>query len=116
VTSATPTAVDDVQAQRAELRPDPLIEHGLDALLMLHADHEQKATTTTLRAVGSTRVNPVLRRSPLLAVRGRGPMRGRPASRRWGGSAPPKTSLGSLGRVTARHDQLIGFGHCVQKT
>ncbi len=44
----------------SELRyvPDPLIERTLDALLMLHADHEQNASTTAVRAVGSTHVNP----------------------------------------------------------
>jgi citrate synthase len=44
----------------SELRyvSDPLIERTLDALLMLHADHEQNASTTAVRAVGSTNVNP----------------------------------------------------------
>ena len=44
----------------SELRytPDPVVERALDVLLMLHADHEQNASTTAVRAVGSTHVNP----------------------------------------------------------
>ena len=44
----------------SELRykPDPITERALDVLLMVHADHEQSAATTAVRAVGSTHVNP----------------------------------------------------------
>ncbi|MCB9507039.1 MAG: citrate synthase [Myxococcales bacterium] len=36
---------------------DPDIERALDLLLILHADHEQNCSTTTVRVVGSARAN-----------------------------------------------------------
>ena len=36
---------------------DPVIEHALDLLLILHADHEQNCSTSTVRLVGSSMVN-----------------------------------------------------------
>lgn len=36
---------------------DPDIERGLDLLLILHADHEQNCSTSTVRIVGSSLVN-----------------------------------------------------------
>src|SRR5947199_894653 len=43
-----------------ELRyePDPRLEHALDVLFILHADHEQNAPTSAVRGVGSTQVDP----------------------------------------------------------
>jgi citrate synthase len=43
-----------------ELRyePDPRLERALDVLFILHADHEQNASTSAVRAVGSTQVDP----------------------------------------------------------
>ncbi len=37
---------------------DPLAEKALDILFMLHADHEQNASTATVRQVGSSGANP----------------------------------------------------------
>src|SRR5712675_2958114 len=44
----------------AELKyePDPRLEHALDVLFILHADHEQNASTSAVRSVGSTQVDP----------------------------------------------------------
>ncbi len=36
----------------------PALSRALDVLFLLHADHEQNCSTATMRAVGSTRVNP----------------------------------------------------------
>ncbi len=43
-----------------ELRyqPDPRLEHALDVLFILHADHEQNCSTSAVRSVGSSQVNP----------------------------------------------------------
>lgn len=43
-----------------ELRyePNPVIEHALDVLFVLHADHEQACSTTTMRCVGSAKTDP----------------------------------------------------------
>jgi citrate synthase len=37
---------------------DPLIEHAMDVIFMLHADHEQNASTSTVRLAGSSGANP----------------------------------------------------------
>jgi citrate synthase len=43
-----------------ELRyePDPRLEHALDVLFILHADHEQNCSTSAVRSVGSSQVDP----------------------------------------------------------
>ena len=43
-----------------ELRyePNPVIERALDVLFLLHADHEQACSTTTMRCVGSAKTDP----------------------------------------------------------
>jgi citrate synthase len=43
-----------------ELRyePDPRLERALDVLFILHADHEQNCSTSAVRSVGSSQVDP----------------------------------------------------------
>jgi citrate synthase len=38
--------------------PHPVLEKALDVLFILHADHEQNCSTSTMRAVGSSHVDP----------------------------------------------------------
>jgi citrate synthase len=38
--------------------PDPRIERALDVLFILHADHEQNCSTSAVRSVGSSQVDP----------------------------------------------------------
>ena len=40
-----------------EYKVDPVIARALDLLLILHADHEQNCSTSTVRMVGSSRAN-----------------------------------------------------------
>ncbi|HLP10429.1 MAG TPA: citrate synthase [Flavobacteriales bacterium] len=40
-----------------EYEPDPVVASALDKLLILHADHEQNCSTSTVRIVGSSQVN-----------------------------------------------------------
>ncbi len=40
-----------------ELDLDPVIKHALDVLLILHGDHEQNCSTSTVRIVGSSQAN-----------------------------------------------------------
>lgn len=40
-----------------EYEVSPVLERALDALLILHADHEQNCSTSTVRMVGSSRAN-----------------------------------------------------------
>jgi len=37
---------------------DPVVERALDVLFVVHADHEQACSTTTMRCVGSARTDP----------------------------------------------------------
>ena len=39
-------------------QPDPRLERALDILFILHADHEQNCSTSAVRAVGSSQVDP----------------------------------------------------------
>src|SRR3990172_8194681 len=38
--------------------PNPVLEHALDVLFILHADHEQNCSTNAMRAIGSSKVDP----------------------------------------------------------
>jgi len=40
-----------------DYQPDPLLARTLDLLLILHADHEQNCSTSTVRMVGSSQAN-----------------------------------------------------------
>ena len=40
-----------------DYEPDPVIVNALDKLLILHADHEQNCSTSTVRMVGSSQAN-----------------------------------------------------------
>ncbi|MBX5481055.1 MAG: citrate synthase [Myxococcaceae bacterium] len=39
-------------------KPHPVLERALDVLFILHADHEQNCSTTSVRTVGSSQVDP----------------------------------------------------------
>jgi len=41
-----------------EYKVDPLMAKALDVILILHADHEQNASTSTVRLAGSSQANP----------------------------------------------------------
>ena len=41
-----------------EYKPNPVIVHALDTIFTLHADHEQNASTSTVRLAGSSGANP----------------------------------------------------------
>jgi citrate synthase len=99
-------------------RPDPRIERALDVLLMLHADHEQNASTTAVRAVGSTHVDPYSAVAAGVAALS-GPMRGAAdvavlhMLRRIGSVDNVPDYLTS---VKAGHERLMGFGHWMYQT
>ena len=42
----------------AKYRPNPTLERALDILFILHADHEQNCSSTAMRGVGSSHVDP----------------------------------------------------------
>ena len=39
-------------------RPKPVLERALDVLFILHADHEQNCSTSAMRGVGCSQVDP----------------------------------------------------------
>jgi len=41
-----------------EYKPNPVISRAMERVLILHADHEQNASTSTVRLAGSTGANP----------------------------------------------------------
>ncbi|MCX7148208.1 MAG: citrate synthase [Rhodocyclales bacterium] len=41
-----------------EYKPNPVLTHALDTIFTLHADHEQNASTSTVRLAGSSGANP----------------------------------------------------------
>ncbi|MEL6952270.1 MAG: citrate synthase [Pseudomonadota bacterium] len=41
-----------------EYQPDPVLSRAMDRILTLHADHEQNASTSTVRLAGSSGANP----------------------------------------------------------
>src|SRR5437762_11056244 len=98
-------------------RPDPMLEHALDVLFILHADHEQNCSTTTMRTIGSSLAD------PYVAVAGAAAALGGPRH----GSANEEVihmlhEIGSVDHVPARIKQakggetrLMGFGHRVYK-
>jgi citrate synthase len=103
----------------AELKyqPDPRIERALDILFILHADHEQNCSTSAVRSVGSSQVDPY---SAVAAGVGAlyGPLHG-------GANEQVLRMLQRIGRVENISDfiagvkngeeRLMGFGHRVYK-
>src|SRR5947208_4096573 len=41
-----------------EYKPNPVLARAMDRIFTLHADHEQNASTSTVRLAGSTGANP----------------------------------------------------------
>ena len=77
-------------------KPNPVLERALDVLFILHADHEQNCSTTTMRTIGSSHVGPVL------GARGRGGGALRSAARRRQRSGAPHARRDRLARTTCR--------------
>jgi citrate synthase len=97
--------------------PDPRLERALDILFILHADHEQNCSTSAVRSVGSSQVDPY---SAVAAGVGAlyGPLHG----------GANEAVLRMLKRIEAKenipdfisgvkegNERLMGFGHRVYK-
>ncbi|MDH3199262.1 MAG: citrate synthase [Myxococcales bacterium] len=97
--------------------PNPIIERALDVLLILHADHEQNCSTSAMRAVGSSHVDPYSALSAACAAL-YGPLHG-------GANEAVVRMLTEIGSVAAipefvkrakgGEERLMGFGHRVYK-
>jgi len=98
-------------------RPNPTLEHALDILFILHADHEQNCSTNTIRGVGSSHVDPYCAAAAAIAAL-YGPLHG-------GANEEVLRMLSEIGtiqkvpefikRVKSGETRLMGFGHRVYK-
>jgi citrate synthase len=98
-------------------RPDPVLAKALDVLLILHADHEQNCSTTTMRVVGSSHADPYVAASAATGAL-YGPRHG-------GANEAVIHMLEEIGSydniepfvesVKAGEGRLMGFGHRVYK-
>jgi citrate synthase len=97
--------------------PDPRLERALDVLFILHADHEQNASTSAVRSVGSTQVDPYSAVAAGVAAL-YGPLHGganEAALRMLRRIGSIENIPGFLEGVKAGNERLMGFGHRVYK-
>jgi citrate synthase len=99
-------------------KPNPALEHALDVLFILHADHEQNCSANAMRNVGSSQVDPY---SAIAAATAAlyGPLHG-------GANEAVVRMLEEIGsvnnvsayikRVKSGEKRLMGFGHRVYKS
>ncbi len=98
--------------------PNPVLQRSLEILLILHADHEQNCSTSAVRGVGSSQVDPFSAVSAGIAAL-YGPLHG-------GANEAVLRMLDEIGStanvpafvegVKAGHGRLMGFGHRVYKS
>jgi citrate synthase len=97
--------------------PDPRLERALDVLFILHADHEQNASTSAVRSVGSTQVDPYSAVAAGVAAL-YGPLHGganEAALRMLARIETVENIPAFLEGVKAGNERLMGFGHRVYK-
>jgi citrate synthase len=97
--------------------PDPVLEHALDVLFVLHADHEQNCSTNAMRAVGSSRVDPFCAAAAAVAAL-YGPLHGganEQVVRMLREIGSPDRVPEYVARVKKGEFRLMGFGHRVYK-
>ncbi|MCW3067905.1 MAG: citrate synthase [Solirubrobacterales bacterium] len=97
--------------------PDPRLERALDVLFILHADHEQNASTSAVRSVGSTQVDPYTAVAAGVAAL-YGPLHGganEAALRMLQRIGSVENIPDFLAGVKAGDERLMGFGHRVYK-
>src|SRR5471030_669940 len=96
----------------------PEIEHALDVLFILHADHEQNCSTNAMRGVGSSHPDPYSATAAAIAAL-YGPLHG-------GANEAVVRMLERIGHkdripelienVKKGNERLMGFGHRVYKS
>jgi citrate synthase len=97
--------------------PDPRIERALDVLWILHADHEQNCSTSAVRAVGSSEVDPYSAVAAGVAAL-YGPLHGganEAVLRMLDRIEKVENIPDFLQGVKDRKEKLMGFGHRVYK-
>jgi citrate synthase len=96
---------------------NPVLARALEVLFILHADHEQNCSTSTMRAVGSSFADPYATTAAAIAALS-GPLHG-------GANEEVLRMLAEIGskehipafieQVKTGHRKLMGFGHRVYK-
>jgi len=99
-------------------KPNKVLQRALEILLVLHADHEQNCSTSAVRGVGSSHVDPFSAVSAGIAAL-YGPLHG-------GANEAVLRMLDEIGdkkeipefikKVKGGSDRLMGFGHRVYKS
>jgi len=105
------------KATEVKYTPHPVLEHALDVLFILHADHEQNCSTSAMRGVGSAHADPYSTMAAAAAAL-YGPLHG-------GANEEVLRMLREIGskdkvpayveRVKRGDVKLMGFGHRIYK-
>jgi citrate synthase len=98
-------------------QPDPRLERALDILFILHADHEQNCSTSAVRSVGSSQVDPYSAIAAGVAAL-YGPLHGgaNEAVLRMLKRIESKDNIPDfIAGVKQGDERLMGFGHRVYK-
>jgi citrate synthase len=98
-------------------QPDPRLERALDILFILHADHEQNCSTSAVRSVGSSQVDPYSAVAAGVAAL-YGPLHGgaNEAVLRMLHRIETKDNIKAFVEgVKEGNERLMGFGHRVYK-
>jgi citrate synthase len=98
-------------------QPDPRLERALDILFILHADHEQNCSTSAVRSVGSSQVDPYSAIAAGVAAL-YGPLHGgaNEAVLRMLKRIESKENIPDFIKgVKEGNERLMGFGHRVYK-
>ncbi|MFN8983289.1 MAG: citrate synthase [Alphaproteobacteria bacterium] len=98
---------------------NPILSRAMDRILILHADHEQNASTSTVRLAGSTGANPFACIAAGIAALW-GPAHGganEAVLKMLGEIGHPKNIPAFISEVKDKnsHTKLMGFGHRVYK-
>ncbi|MCA9737824.1 MAG: citrate synthase [Gemmatimonadota bacterium] len=101
-----------------DYKPNPVLERALDILFILHADHEQNCSTSTMRVIGSAHADPFSSMAGAMAAL-YGPLHGGANE----AVLRMLTRIGSVDNVPSfiegvknREERLMGFGHRVYKS
>jgi citrate synthase len=98
-------------------QPDPRVERALDILFILHADHEQNCSTSAVRSVGSSQVDPYSAIAAGIAAL-YGPLHGganEAVLRMLRRIGTTDNVPGFIEGVKNGDERLMGFGHRVYK-
>ncbi|HRN50428.1 MAG TPA: citrate synthase [Anaerolineales bacterium] len=97
--------------------PNPVLERALDVLFILHADHEQNCSTSAMRSIGSSKVDPYSAMAGAAAAL-YGPLHGganEAVLRMLAQIGDVKNIPGFIEKVKNGEGRLMGFGHRVYK-